>query len=61
MPGWVNTSIVKKSIRDKAVAAGEAFDESSVPFHEEAPAVGAWMPSQVVDFMVKELDKGPFL
>ena len=60
VPGWVNTSIVKKTIRDKAVVAGEAFDESSVPFHEDKPAEGAWMPSQVVEFMINELDKGRF-
>jgi len=60
VPGWVNTSIVKKTIRYKALAAGEAFDESSVPFHEEKPAEGAWMPPQVVDFMIEELDKGRF-
>lgn len=60
VPGWVNTSIVKKTLRDQAVAAGETFDESSVPFHEEKPAGGAWMPSQVVDFMVQELNKGRF-
>lgn len=60
VPGWVNTSIVKKTMRDKAVAAGEVFDESNVPFHEEQPATGAWMPSQVIDFMVQELDKGKF-
>jgi short-subunit dehydrogenase len=60
VPGWVNTSIVKKTMRDNAVAAGETFDESNVPFHEEAPADGAWMPSKVVKFMVEELDKGRF-
>jgi NAD(P)-dependent dehydrogenase (short-subunit alcohol dehydrogenase family) len=60
VPGWVNTSIVKKTMRDTAIAKGETFDDSSVPFHEEVPADGAWMPSQVVEFMVKELDKGRF-
>ena len=60
VPGWVNTSIVKKTMRDTAVSKGEAFDGSAVPFHEEAPADGAWMPSQVVEFMVEELDKGRF-
>jgi hypothetical protein len=47
-------------MRDTAIAKGETFDDSSVPFHEEVPADGAWMPSQVVEFMVKELDKGRF-
>jgi NAD(P)-dependent dehydrogenase (short-subunit alcohol dehydrogenase family) len=56
VPGWVNTSIVLKTLRAKE----DAVDESSVPFHEDKPASGAWMPSQVVEFMVQELDKGHF-
>lgn len=60
VPGWVNTSIVKKTMRDNAAAKGETFDESTVPFHEGDPAKGAWMPSQVVEYMVQELDKGRF-
>lgn len=60
VPGWVNSSIVKKTMRDNCEETGETFDESSVPFHEESPADGAWMPSQVVEFMIEELDKGRF-
>jgi NAD(P)-dependent dehydrogenase (short-subunit alcohol dehydrogenase family) len=56
VPGWVNTSIVLKTLRAK----GDAVDETLVPFHEGKPASGAWMPSQVVEFMVQELDKGRF-
>jgi NAD(P)-dependent dehydrogenase (short-subunit alcohol dehydrogenase family) len=65
IPGWVNTSIVLKAMRasksdgDKddvdAAAAGEA-----APFHEAKPAAGAWMPQQVIDFMIAELDAGRF-
>lgn len=60
VPGWVNTSIMLKSIRDEKLAKGEPFDPSSVFFHEDKPAQGAWMPQQVIDFMMEELDKGKF-
>lgn len=60
IPGWVNTSIVLKVEKDKAMAEGKSFDKDSVFFHEEKPASGAWMPSQVVDFLIQELDKGRF-
>ncbi|CAB9528164.1 Probable oxidoreductase EphD [Seminavis robusta] len=60
IPGWVNTSIVLKSMRSAALAKGDAFDVNSVFFHEDKPAGGAWMPKQVVDFMIAELDKGRF-
>ena len=60
VPGWVNTSIMLKSIRADKLSKGEAFDASSVFFHEEKPAQGAWMPQKVVDFMIEELDKGKF-
>mmetsp|Transcript_9068 Transcript_9068/g.12563 ORF Transcript_9068/g.12563 Transcript_9068/m.12563 type:complete len:324 (-) Transcript_9068:227-1198(-) len=60
IPGWTNTSIVLKDVREKAQGSGETFDVSKVFFHEEKPASGAWMPQQVVDFMMEELDKGRF-
>jgi len=55
VPGWVNTSIVLK------VKQGEDpnFDKSKI-FNEDNPAKGAWMPSQVVDYMFEKLDKGDF-
>lgn len=60
VPGWTNTSIMLKSKRDAAKAAGQSFDPDSVFFHEGKPASGAWLPDQVVDFMVEELEKGRF-
>eukprot|EP00613_Pedinella_sp_CCMP2098_P045777 CAMPEP_0171777258 /NCGR_PEP_ID=MMETSP0991-20121206/57680_1 /TAXON_ID=483369 /ORGANISM="non described non described, Strain CCMP2098" /LENGTH=345 /DNA_ID=CAMNT_0012383949 /DNA_START=12 /DNA_END=1049 /DNA_ORIENTATION=+ len=42
-----------------AAAATEAFDAASV-FHEGNPASAAWMPDQVVDFMLEELSKNNF-
>lgn len=60
IPGWVNTSILLKSLKAKADAAGEDFDAQSVFFHEDKPAGGAWMPRQVLDYMIEKLDMGSF-
>eukprot|EP00486_Rosalina_sp_Unknown_P004717 CAMPEP_0201570630 /NCGR_PEP_ID=MMETSP0190_2-20130828/12962_1 /ASSEMBLY_ACC=CAM_ASM_000263 /TAXON_ID=37353 /ORGANISM="Rosalina sp." /LENGTH=331 /DNA_ID=CAMNT_0047994355 /DNA_START=36 /DNA_END=1031 /DNA_ORIENTATION=- len=62
VPGWVNTSIMLKNERSKHLEAGneEKFDPTSVYFSEEKPAAGAWMPNQVVDFMVSELNDNKF-
>lgn len=60
VPGWVNTSIVLKNERKEALARDAVFDPNSVFFHEDKPASGAWMPQQVIDFMVQELDEGKF-
>eukprot|EP00486_Rosalina_sp_Unknown_P011014 CAMPEP_0201592406 /NCGR_PEP_ID=MMETSP0190_2-20130828/190316_1 /ASSEMBLY_ACC=CAM_ASM_000263 /TAXON_ID=37353 /ORGANISM="Rosalina sp." /LENGTH=346 /DNA_ID=CAMNT_0048051173 /DNA_START=31 /DNA_END=1071 /DNA_ORIENTATION=- len=62
VPGWVNTSIMLKNERLKAKEAGneEKFDPSSVYFSEDKPAKGAWMPSQVVDYMVEKLNDNKF-
>lgn len=60
IPGWVNTSIVLKAQRDAALADGKDFDANNVFFHEDKPAKGAWMPDQVVDFMLAELKLGRF-
>jgi hypothetical protein len=60
IPGWVNTSIMLKSKRDETLAKGEVFDPQSVFFHEDKPVADAWMPNQVVDFMITELDLGRF-
>jgi NAD(P)-dependent dehydrogenase (short-subunit alcohol dehydrogenase family) len=56
IPGWVNTSILLKSEREQAQLNGVDFDSNQTFFHEEKPATGAWMPSQIVDFMISELD-----
>jgi len=60
VPGWVNTSIVRKTLRAKALDAGEEFDDAAVPFDESKPADGAWMPDQVIEFMLSEIEKGRF-
>mmetsp|Transcript_59811 Transcript_59811/g.159198 ORF Transcript_59811/g.159198 Transcript_59811/m.159198 type:complete len:308 (-) Transcript_59811:40-963(-) len=60
VPGWVNTALFLKTRRDTALAKGEQFDPSTVPFHEGKPAAGAWSPAQTVDFFFEELDNGRF-
>ncbi len=64
VPGWVNTSIKIKELRDRAaIAKDEKFDYEqikSITSHENNPADGAWMPKQVFDFMVNRLDGGSF-
>jgi short-subunit dehydrogenase len=65
VPGWVNTSIMLKNSRKEALHSNSGrgkddFDPDSVFFHEGKPASGAWMPKQVIDCMVEELDKGKF-
>eukprot|EP01083_Nonionella_stella_P080333 220729_1 len=62
VPGWVNTSLVLKHERAKAKEAGdeEKFDPNSVFFSEEKPAKGAWMPPQVVEYMVDYLNQDKF-
>ncbi|KAG7370401.1 oxidoreductase [Nitzschia inconspicua] len=53
IPGWVNTSIVAKTIEAQGGNIADA------PFHEDKPATGAWMPHQVIDFLISELDDHP--
>ena len=62
IPGWVNTSIALKEARMRAENEGklDEFDEGKVFFLEDKPAEGAWMPMQVIDFMMEELGKGRF-
>ena len=60
VPGWVNTSILLKAMKNQAEEKGETLDESTVFFHEGKPQQGAWMPSQVLDFLTREVDAGRF-
>ena len=60
VPGWVNTSILLKAERAKADSKGEAYTDEQALFHESKPHDGAWMPSQIVDYMQAELDKEVF-
>jgi len=56
VPGWTNTSIALKAMRNEQ---GERFDIEQVFFHEAKPAKGAWMPAQVIDFLLSELSASP--
>jgi hypothetical protein len=49
-----------KSGRAKAAEKGEFYDATTAFFHEDKPHAGAWMPSQVIDFMIQEIDAGRF-
>lgn len=64
IPGWVNTSIKVKEVRDRAVLAKiDTFDyekAKKVSTCEEYPADGAWMPKQVFEYMFDKLDDGSF-
>lgn len=60
VPGWVNTSIHLKATKAQVEAEGKEFTDEMIAFSEDKPASGAWMPSQAVDFLIKELDKGRF-
>eukprot|EP00979_Chaetoceros_neogracilis_P002297 scaffold395_cov265-Chaetoceros_neogracile.AAC.41 len=60
IPGWVNTDIHLKEQKMRADKNGQKFDANDVFFHEGKPAPGAWMPMQVIEFMIEELRKGRF-
>ena len=62
VPGWTNTSIVLKTLKAKAMAEGKGdeFNPESVSFSENKPNKGAWMPMQVVEYMVGHLNDDKF-
>jgi short-subunit dehydrogenase len=64
IPGWVNTSIKVKEMRDRAALSKiKKFNYDrmkKIAACEENPADGAWMPKEVIDFMLQKLDDGSF-
>jgi len=53
VPGWVNTMLARNYFRE---LKGDAFDpESDVPWSEDKPAAGAWMPDQTIDYLFDAL------
>ncbi len=63
VPGWTNTCIKLKEMRDRAIAEKRPFDYDTmkkVVSNEENPADGAWMPKEVIDYMLKKLNEGSF-
>jgi len=57
VPGWTNTSILRKAKRSRE---GDSYDESTVFFWEGKPQAGAWSAEQVVEFMLESLKKDQF-
>jgi len=55
VPGWVNTSIALKVKKEK----DPNFNEKEI-WNENNPAPGAWMPSQVIDYLLENLEAGNF-
>jgi len=64
VPGWTNTSIKINELRDRAKLQNrKKFDMEaarSVCTSESNPADGAWMPKQVIDYMLAKLSEGSF-
>lgn len=64
VPGWTNTSIKIKELRDRAVRSGDNkfnYEQmKQVMTTEDNPADGAWMPKEVFDYMMKKLNDGSF-
>jgi NAD(P)-dependent dehydrogenase (short-subunit alcohol dehydrogenase family) len=56
VPGWTNSDIALNSKR----ATDSTVDPTAVFFHESKPAAGAWMPSQVVEYLEAEILNGTF-
>lgn len=58
VPGWVNTQLARNYMR---AVKGDAFDEEvDVPWSEEKPASGAWMPGQCIDYLFDAIASGRF-
>lgn len=63
VPGWTNTSIKLNEMRDRAKLKKQKFDYEAakqVYCNESNPADGAWMPAQVVSYMITKLSEGSF-
>jgi len=57
IPGWTNTSIMLKAERQKALDKGETYKDEDCFFYEDKPNAGAWMPQQVLDYMIEQVDQ----
>lgn len=58
IPGWVNTNLAHNYF--KAVK-GDNFDPArDVPWSEERPAAGAWMPAQCIDYLFESIARDQF-
>ena len=58
VPGWVNTMLARNYMRS---VKGETFDpEVDVPWSEEKPAAGAWMPDETIDYLFEAISNERF-
>ena len=58
VPGWVNSQLAYNYFRE---IKGSDFDpETDVPWSEDKPAAGAWMPDETIDFMFSAIEEGKF-
>jgi len=57
IPGWVNSEIGRRA---QEFNEGRELQQDEVRFNEAKPAAGAWMPMQVVDYMLEKMAEGKF-
>jgi len=58
VPGFVNTNLAHNYFKE---LKGDEFDpEADVPWSEEKPAKGGWMPAQTVDYLFDAIGEGRF-
>jgi len=58
VPGFVNTNLAVNYFKD---VKGDAFDpEKDVPWSEEKPAKGGWMPLETIDYLFDAVAAGKF-
>lgn len=58
VPGWVNTMLARNYMRS---VKGDDFDpEKDVPWSEDNPAAGAWMPEETIEYLFDAISNGRF-
>jgi hypothetical protein len=57
VPGWTETAINRKAVRDRARLEGDGGADASPA---GAKPAGAWTADQVVDYMLGGVDRGDF-
>jgi len=58
VPGFVNTNLAFNYFKE---LKGAAFDpETDVPWSEEKPAAGGWMPGRTIDYLFDAIGEGKF-
>lgn len=57
VPGFVNTNLAANYFK---ALKGDGYDEAEVPWSEEKPSPGGWMPQQTIDYMLEAVAKNRF-